>query len=172
MAGRTLGSRNKTRRITDVQLHQLVTDYRAGKGTEKLAVPLGVHAATVARWLRAAGVVLRPSGFQRGEDHVGWAGGRTVSSSGYVLARVYEDDPFFSMATKKAEGASYASEHRLVLARRLGRLLLDHETVHHIDGDKKNNHPDNLQLRQGRHGKGVVLCCSDCGSRNITSAPF
>ena len=150
----------------------LITGYREGASTEFLAAEFKVSVDTVVRRLRTAGVELRPAGFQRGEDHVGWAGGRTVSSSGYVLARVYEDDPFFSMATKKAEGASYASEHRLVLARRLGRLLLDHETVHHIDGDKKNNHPDNLQLRQGRHGKGVVLCCSDCGSRNITSAPL
>ena len=31
---------------------------------------------------------------------------------------------------------------------------------------------DNLQLRQGRHGKGTVMKCADCGSHNIISTPI
>lgn len=44
-------------------------------------------------------------------------------------------------------------EHRLVMARVLGRALSPTETVHHVDGDVRNNCPDNLELRVGQHGK-------------------
>jgi len=36
--------------------------------------------------------------------------------------------------------------HRLVMERALGRALLPHEDVHHLDGDKQNNSLENLQL--------------------------
>src|SRR5690554_128991 len=36
--------------------------------------------------------------------------------------------------------------HRLIMERKLGRKLESHELVHHIDGNKLNNHPDNLAL--------------------------
>jgi hypothetical protein len=38
------------------------------------------------------------------------------------------------------------AEHRLIVARQLGRPLAQHEEVHHIDGNRKNNAPENLQL--------------------------
>lgn len=45
-------------------------------------------------------------------------------------------------------------EHRVVAEEKLGRLLRADEVVHHIDCNKRNNHPDNLMvLTQSEHAK-------------------
>lgn len=43
-------------------------------------------------------------------------------------------------------------EHRTVAEKILGRKLTEKEIVHHIDGDKRNNAPENLQvMTQAEH---------------------
>lgn len=53
------------------------------------------------------------------------------------------------------EGKSYEKTfgrhtHRLVMEEKIGRNLKPGEVVHHIDGDIRNNSPDNLMLFQSQ----------------------
>jgi len=63
---------------------------------------------------------------------------RTVSKGDYTYAVV----PTHPAATKNG----YVLEHRIVMENQLGRLLTSNEVVHHINGDKKDNRIENLEL--------------------------
>ena len=100
----------------------------------------------------------------RGEKSGRWKGGK-ILMNGYSYIQIPTENKFVSMLTSNG----YVSEHRYVMAKHLNRILNKNETVHHKDGNKLNNSIENLQLRNGKHGKGCTFKCRDCGSLNIES---
>lgn len=149
-------------------LHPRIAELRErGWSQQKIANEVGVSQAVVSRALKKMGrsTVLGLNGSR----HPAWKGGRTVQQGGYVRVYLDQDDPMYPFM---ADRIGYVLEHRLVMARAIGRPLAKHETVHHVDGDPSNNHISNLQLRQGRHGKGVAMACLDCGSHNVGPVPL
>ncbi len=78
-----------------------------------------------------------------GENHWNWKGGKHIRGDGYVEVYLQPDDFFFPMAGSN----HYVKEHRLVVAKSIGRCLHSWEQVHHINGDIKDNQLENLLLR-------------------------
>jgi len=76
----------------------------------------------------------------RGHRHARWNGGRFRIRTGYIVVRA-PDHPHATV-----RGTVF--EHRLVMERMIGRYLEPHEIVHHRDGDRGNNAPDNLELME------------------------
>jgi len=133
----------------------------------QVAARFGRSQIVVSRILAAAGIVTR-GGKASGSSHASWKGGRSKHASGYWNVHIPKDDPYACMRSE----TGYVLEHRLVMAKSLGRPLYRHETVHHINGVRTDNRLTNLQLRVGAHGFGAAMKCLDCGSQNISFVPI
>lgn len=77
----------------------------------------------------------------RGENNSNWKGGRTERHK-YILVTC---PPEFKVMAKKD---GYILEHRLVMAKFIGRPLLKGEVVDHKNTDTRDNRPENLKLYQ------------------------
>ena len=92
------------------------------------------HAAFLvekARRLSAYRRTLLVYGFKAGHGPA-WKGGTKRTAGGYIL--------------RWARGRGYVREHRLVVEEAIGRPLRPDEIVHHINGVRDDNRPENLQL--------------------------
>jgi transposase-like protein len=150
------------RRVSGIEDQQVVRLYCDDELSQTaIGERLGMSQAVVSRILRSHGIQPR-NRKATGARHGNWRGGR-AKVNGYWHIKLTTGNPYEQM--RNSQG--YVMEHRLVMAEALGRPLTPNETVHHINGDKGDNRLENLQLRTGKHGSGVVLCCADCGSTNI-----
>jgi hypothetical protein len=73
-------------------------------------------------------------GRYQGKESPTWKGGRWKDEMGYIR-----------IPTKPGTD-EYVYEHRLVMEKKLGRKLKPEEIVHHINGIKDDNRPENLDL--------------------------
>jgi transposase-like protein len=165
ISGESLRSKGDARRrqFPPGLIAALVAEYESGATSSDIARKHGISAEIVRGRLREKGIQLRPRS-QGGPLHSCWKGGTKITSDGYRTVWIPPHDPLAVMRQK----AGTVLEHRLVMARSLGRPLHSYETVHHKNADKQDNRIDNLQLRQGNHGAGGAWKCLDCGSHDVT----
>jgi hypothetical protein len=87
-------------------------------------------------------------GDPRAEEPIRIVTGTGWISHGYVYVPVARDERWLS------QGERRIAEHRLVMARSLGRPLYEDEVVHHVNGDRTDNRRENLELWSTAQPKG------------------
>jgi len=132
-------------------LLQLIHD---GKTAAGIADAMNLNQETVRKFARNRGLVIVRQDMSM-ENHPAWIDGTTSDRSGYILKRVPVDSGYGylirALAKRGKSGtdkSGYAPLHRIVMHDKLGRKLRVNEVVDHIDGNVKNNHPDNLMVFQ------------------------
>lgn len=103
----------------------------------------------------------------KGERNVNWNNRRATSAQGYAMV--------WAPNHPNARQGGWILEHRLAMSNKIGRPLLETEIVHHVDENKLNNDPDNLEImtRSNHHAehdpnayrrkKRIPKVCVACG---------
>ena len=86
------------------------------------------------------------------EKHPNWNGKHQIYFQGYVQIRLPSNDFFASMTDRRG----WVFEHRLVMAKHLGRCLHLWEIVHHKNHIRDDNRIENLQLVSGDKHKQIT----------------
>ena len=133
---------------TDERRAEAARRYKAGQSQQQIADALGCDQTTVSNALYRLDIRPRAD-MPRMERHGSWKGGRFIDGDGYVRVKLPDADRH--LITPLSNG--YVMEHRLVMARHLGRPLLPDENVHHQRSNSENE-IEHLELWTSSQPKG------------------
>lgn len=132
-------------------------------GMRELAIGLGVGKSTARAWLKAAGITSRSiSAAKKGrpltsraavEASVAARRTRVLPGREGQVGYKWRHDGYVDLFRPDHPYASrggYVREHRLVMEEEIGRYLLPHEDVHHINGVRHDNRIENLGFMPSR----------------------
>jgi len=152
-------------KFSDEQILDMVERAKSGESHSSIGRVYGTSQCKISRLLAAEGVVSSRGRKRRGSDHGAWKGGRVSLGEGYVAVWVSDDDQMAVMRNSMG----YVLEHRLVMARSLGRPLGRDENVHHVNGVRDDNRLENLELWVRPQPSGVrageAAHCATCSCR-------
>jgi hypothetical protein len=94
-----------------------------------------------------------------GSSNGHWKGGRTRHKAGYVMV--------WAPGHPRAGKGQYVFEHILVMERQLGRHMVPQESVHHRNGVKDDNRPENLELWTRPQPTGIRVTDAIAWAREI-----
>ena len=126
-------------RGTNLDYKTVKSMYDSGYTQTEIGNALGVTQKVVFSYMKRHGIQARVAAKrnQSKENNDFWKGGRTVDEFGYVMVRC-DGHPRASKCGK------YVPEHILVAENKIVRYLTQDEVVHHINGEKGDNRPENL----------------------------
>ena len=144
----------KTAELANSKLGDIARGWEIGKHPRHKYIWVTCPQCTTERWSLWGHAKLRVSVLcqscnmsrnrkaMRGERNGRWTGGRIETPSGYIDICIQPDSPYYQMANT----SHHVREHRLIMAKHLGRCLDRWEIVHHINGIKGDNGIENLEL--------------------------
>lgn len=131
------------RRDTAARNRRIAERLRSGDLYDAVAEDYGISRQRVGQIARAAGIEPRRNGM--GEESWSWRGGHRRTGLGYMSIYAPEHP---------RANANYVLEHILVAEQKLGRPLRSGEVVHHLNGVRDDNRPENLEvLTVGEHSR-------------------
>lgn len=109
----------------------------------------------------------------RGPKSRFWRGGKYADAHGYIVINISALTPEERiLAVEPGRKLSIIREHRLVMAKHLGRILTKREIVHHKNGIRTDNRLENLELWTTAHPvwqRATDMICPHCGKSIVQS---